>query len=499
MIFLLATSTLLHGTYIYNPHLNIISEAKMRVRRIIPVICVGLLLFNAGIGGMGDVRHAASGDGVQISETPGNDAYELLIIAPAAFVEALGPLVAHKEHQGVATKLVSLDEIYGGTYFSVNGRDDAEKIKYFIKNAIEEWGIEYVMLVGGRKPSVTSEEWWLPVRYSHIEDNVATREDRVVSDLYCADIYDESGNFSDWDTNGNGVFSEWLANRPADDIMDLYPDVCVGRLPCRNAFEVGIMVNKIIAYESRKCPDSWFRKMVVVGGDTYTDNDYYEGEVATQEALDRMPGFEPVRLWTSDGSLTGWRDVIRAFNEGCGFIYFAGHGSPTTWATHPPYDEETWIYGLQTFQMPLLSNGDMLPVCVVGGCHNSMFNISIFHSSWTFGLSVMECWSWRLTRSIRGGAIATLGCTGLGYGKEDKQGPVKDGAGDWLNTLFFEEYGMEGSHMLGEAWAGAITSYLNQFPVDYTRRAFDDTALDAKTVQEWVLLGDPSLKIGGYE
>ncbi|RLF40030.1 MAG: hypothetical protein DRN21_02855 [Thermoplasmata archaeon] len=128
-----------------------------------------------------------------------------------------------------------------------------------------------------------------------------------------------------------------------------------------------------------------------------------------------------------------------------------------------------------------------------------MFNISIFHSTWTFGLPVMECWSWRLTRSTRGGAIATLGCTGLGYGKEDKQGPVKEGAGDWLNTLFFEEYGMEGSHMLGEAWAGAITSYLNQFPVDYTRRAFDDTALDAKTVQEWVLLGDPSLKIGGYE
>ncbi len=30
------------------------------------------------------------------------------------------------------------------------------------------------------------------------------------------------------------------------------------------------------------------------------------------------------------------------------------------------------------------------------------------------------------------------------------------------------------------------------------KQAFNDTALDAKKVQEWVLLRDPSLKIGGY-
>ncbi|MEA2053738.1 MAG: C25 family cysteine peptidase [Candidatus Thermoplasmatota archaeon] len=470
------------------------------MKKIMAIVCMVLFLCSSALTGLSDVKDNAAHTYEMSSQQLAplvDDAYDLLIVTPAEFSDALQPLVEHKESYGVKTIIVSLDEIYNGNYFTVQGRDDAEKVKYFIKNALDEWSIGYVLLVGGRKPGM-QEEWLMPVRYSHIEDNVATKEDRYISDLYYADVYDADGNFSSWDTNNNGIFGEWRANKSADDIMDLYPDVYIGRLPCRNNFEVEIMVDKIINYEEGKCNDSWFKKMVVVGGDTYTFNDYYEGEVANQQALDRMPGFEPIKLWTSDGSLQGWADVVKTINQGCGFLYFAGHGSPTTWATHPPYDEKTWIYGLQIFQMPLLSNKDKLPVCIVGGCHNSLFNVSLFRSTWTFGLPVPECWSWWLTRCIKGGSIATLGCTGLGYGEEDKQGEVKKGGGDWIDILFFNEYGENNVRILGEAWGKAIVSYLNEFPIDWNERAFNDTALDAKTTQEWILFGDPSLKIGGY-
>ncbi|HHF55470.1 MAG TPA: hypothetical protein ENL42_00960, partial [Thermoplasmatales archaeon] len=75
------------------------------------------------------------------------DEYDLLIIAPDSWMDELQPLKEHKEQHGIKTIIVGLDEIYSGKYFAAEGRDDAEKIKYFIKNAIEEWGIEYVMLV----------------------------------------------------------------------------------------------------------------------------------------------------------------------------------------------------------------------------------------------------------------------------------------------------------------------------------------------------------------
>jgi len=422
------------------------------------------------------------------------DTYDLLIISPKVFEDELQTLVDHKESYGISTILKTVEEIYD----EYNGRDEPEDIKLFIYEAKESWDIDYVLLVGGRKPSIIGEQWLLPARYSHIEDNVAVHEMRYISDLYYADIYDEYGNFSSWDTNDNDVFSEWLSNQSADDIIDLYPDVYVGRLPCRNKFEVKIMVNKIINYEEGLCDPSWFKKMVVVGGDTYTDNDYYEGEETNQQALDWMPDYDPVKLWTSDGSFQSWRDVVNTINEGCGFIYFAGHGSPTTWGTHPPFDDSTWVFGLKQRDMPLLKNKEKLPICVVGGCHNSMFNISLFHNSWTYGVIVPETWSWVLTRNMRGGAIATIGCTGLGYGKEDKFNPELGGGGDWINSLFFKEIGINNIDILGEAWGETINSYLDEFPIDYTQHAFNDTALDAKTVQEWVLLGDPSLKIGGY-
>ena len=423
-----------------------------------------------------------------------NETYTLVIIAPSTFQSDLEPLITHKNEFNIPTTLKVVEEIYE----EFEGTNEAEQIKYFIKYAIETWDTQYILLVGGRKPSIATEEWLIPAIYAHIEDNFATPEKRYISDLYYADIYDTEGNFSTWDTNDNGVYSEWYANEPADDTMDLYPDVAIGRLACRNKIEVKVMVQKIIQYEKEKAAESWFNRMVVVAGDTYTDNDYFEGEEATQRALENMTGFEPVKLWTSDGSFTGWHDVVREIIKGCGFLFFAGHGSPASWATHPPYNDSIWIKGLGIHQMPLLFNLKKLPICVVGGCHNSMFNVSFFHRSWFGNRYVPECWSWWLTRKLGGGAIATFGCTGLGYGKEDKQNPELGGASEYLEMLFFKEYGQYHTEFLGDVWKNVVTTYLDEFPIDWNQHAFNDTALDAKSVQEWVLLGDPSLKIGGY-
>ncbi|HEC95953.1 MAG TPA: hypothetical protein ENI50_02915, partial [Euryarchaeota archaeon] len=90
------------------------------------------------------------------------DKYNLLILSPLEFKDLLQPLVEHKERHGIETFLVTLTDVYEGNYFSVRGRDEAEKIKYFIKDAVETWGIKYVMLVGGDKE--------IPVRYVNMDD-----------------------------------------------------------------------------------------------------------------------------------------------------------------------------------------------------------------------------------------------------------------------------------------------------------------------------------------
>jgi hypothetical protein len=421
--------------------------------------------------------------------------YQLLIIAPAQFVSTLQPLITHKESVGITTKLVALDEVYNQMYWQ--GRDEPEKIKYYIKTAVEEWGIKYVLLVGDFRS--------MPIRYCFNADiGHGYDEPSFISELYYADIYDSNGNYSSWDSNGNGVFGEWSGDIAEDQNIDLYPDVYVGRLACRNKVEVKTMVDKIITYETTTYGSTWFNNIVVIAGDTYPESlnpnwTGNEGEHNTLYVLENMSGFNPIKLWTSDGSLSGTKDVLKAVNQGCGFLYFEGHANPFRWSTHPPNDAETWIEGLSVKTMTKLRNRDMMPICVVGGCHNLEFDThlgKLFEDPWYYYTWIPECWGWKLTRKIGGGSIATIGCTGLGMSKEDKQS--FSGAGDYLQPTFFNEYDKSTTHILGEIWGKTIANYLDHYPINWNTPAAWDYAIDAKTAQQWALFGDPSLLIGGY-
>lgn len=429
----------------------------------------------------------------QFTRQVSSDTYHLLIITADKFQQELQPLVEHKNAYGMTTNLVTLSEVYEEMYWE--GRDEPEKIKYYIKHAIEEWGITYVLLVGDFR--------LMPIRYCY---NAFEEwgEPRFISELYYADIYDENGSFSSWDANNNGIFGEWYSAPAEDAGIDLYPDVAVGRLACRNAFEVKIMVNKIINYEQNTYGSDWFNTIVVAGGDTYPTSmnpnwTELEGEENTKRVIENMTGFENITLWTSDGSFTGVSDMIRAINPGCGFIYMDGHANPYRWSTHPPDDKTVWINGLSVLTMSLLRNKKKLPVCVVGGCHNLQFDVhlgKLREEHWMYFTWIAECWGWKLTRKVGGGSIATIGCSGLGMTKEDKVS--FSGAGDYLEPTFFYEYGQNGTQYLGETWAKTIINYINKYPVDWSEPAAGDHAIDAKTVQQWILLGDPSLRIGGY-
>jgi hypothetical protein len=624
--------------------------------------------------------------------------FSLVIIAPSTFETALQPLVDHKTSHGIATFLKTTEDIYA----QYDGVDKPEQIKYFIKDAIETYNITSVMLVGGVKSVFCSKPrddqnqgssgWYVPVRYTNLWDNPkfplaseATLHDPgVISDLYYADIYEVGGNFSSWDVNGDGTFAAWGKPGVENDTgIDMYPDVALGRLACTSVKEVKTLVEKITTYETTAYGTEWFKKMTVVSGDGFLDQEdlnflwdttgladgaytihaqsnntvgefgptetinvtinktqptamtfnhddnlrihsfpglpmaeictisegnvlgntdftyiptdgeaycnefyfwanmsyqagvltirgksydpkpygtftsihvwitdsanatvfddwrndlamYYEGEWTTGEqallgrggALYYMPeDFVRDIVWTSNGRLTGQEDCIAALNEGAGFVFFSGHGSPNVWADHNPgvpgNRQGGSVTGLQVttlkpwapyFSLPImpmdtLSNGEKLPIAVVGGCHNSQFNVSMVHAfldsfqfmfpnlpkkyMWCYGTPVPETFSWRLVSNPNGGAIASMGNTGLGYGMPGED--LTTGGGDsWITIEFFRQYGAEGRTVLGQAYQQTLTAYLDTFDMN------DLAAGHPKSVQQWVLLGDPTLQIGGY-
>jgi len=444
-------------------------------------------------------------------ETTYLEEYDMVIIAPEEFKSLLQPLIDHKNDVGVSTYLKTTEEIFD----EYTGRDEAEKVKYFIKDALDTHNITYVLLVGGMKG--IQREWYVPVRRTNLDDDWETG---YLSDLYFADIYDGENNFSSWDSNENDVFAEWIGVY-SEDIIDGVPDVSVGRLACRSKKEVKTVVDKIITYETVKHYSFWSNKMIAVAGDSapeFGGSDYYEGEMVADASTDLMEqaGFRIQKLYTSYLTFRNPRNVIRPFRFGAAFVHFEGHGNPSDWGTHYPEDNSYFVDGLNVFQMPFLFNGKRLPIVVVGGCHNSQFNVTPLnivdglkreganyfkgrppHNNGSFWLNdwVKECWGWRLLSVKNGGAIATIGNTGIGYGGVAEE--AADYLEGWINIKFFEIVANQENTTVGFAHSQAINEYIQVFGIN-DNGGSDSGKLDRKTVDEWVLLGDPSLKIGGY-
>ena len=110
------------------------------------------------------------------------DEYDFLILTPTEFESALQPLVDHKNNLDppVKTILVTLDDIPS------QGNDEQESIKYYIKDAIENWGITYVLLVGSwvevEDEPPDSQYAKFPIRKAYIPSD--PHEDWFPSDLY---------------------------------------------------------------------------------------------------------------------------------------------------------------------------------------------------------------------------------------------------------------------------------------------------------------------------
>ena len=453
------------------------------MKKILSILSIIILVFSGfGVGAI-SIRIPSSQQPLSLDE------YDMVIIAPTEFSNELQPLIDHKNSVGIQTFLKTTEEIY----LEYNGRDEAEQIKYFIYESVENLGIQYVLLVGDvqktpiRKTEV--KQIWPATGWIQIYD--------IITDLYYADIHDSQGIFSSWDSNHDNIFSEYylynLGERVIVDEVDLFPDIGVGRIPGENNDELKIVINKIITYETQE-NDDYFHNIILAGSDGFPEPGY-QGEMITEQIAELMTGFNPVKLYESMGSLNP-SSINIEINNGAGFFVCSAHGSP--WNTHN--------YTVSFINN--LHNEHKLPIAFLTGCGCGAIDYSsIYHAIlkltelylqfapngqkiYNFLLKLLNnvknsdlqpCIAWELLKYEQGGSIATIAATRSGTILRNNP---TGGFNGLFCIKFFESY--EPDITLSEMYNKAVTSFINDSDKDYV------------TLQMQILLGDPSLKIGGY-
>ena len=456
------------------------------MKKILPIMLIIILVFSGlGVGAI-SIRMPSS------QQSSSLDEYDMAIIAPDEFSNTIQPLIDHKNSVGIRTFLKTTEEIYE----ECEGRDKAEKIKYCIYESVENFGIEYVLLIGDihttpiRKTEV--KQIWSEIGWIQIYD--------IITDLYYADIYNTNGDFSSWDSNDDNIFSEYylynLGRNPGErviiDEVDLYPDIGVGRIPCENKDELRNVVDKIITYETQDNTD-FFHNIILAGSDGFSAPGY-QGEMITEQIAEVMTGFTPIKLYESTGNLNPSM-INKEINNGAGFFICSAHGSP--WNAHN--------YTISSINN--LDNKNKLPIAFLTGCgcgaidYSKLYHVILKISEiyleiapngqiiYNFLLKIFNnvkninlepCIAWELLNYEYGGSIATIAIT--------RSGSILNNPTDGFNGLFcfkfFESY--EPGISLSNMYNKAITLFI------------DETWKDYVTLQMHILLGDPSLKIGGY-
>ncbi|MHA1832906.1 MAG: C25 family cysteine peptidase, partial [Candidatus Baldrarchaeia archaeon] len=381
-------------------------------------------------------------------------AIDLAIITSPLLEEEAVLLAKWKNETGISSIVVNTEWIYQ----NYPGVDEPEKIRNYIKDAVDNLGIKFVLIFGDADQ--------VPVRYAWIPDGYDDTGDFdgsvVETDLYYADL-----DYS-WDDNGDGRWGD-LGN----DTVDGIPDVYVGRLPASTVDEASILINKIKNYDPL---NEWFMRYLLLGTDMFGGR---EGEILKDYIQSNLlwSNFSYTKLYETAGTLTV-ENAMTKIDEGYGFINFAGHGNYYFWS----FGEGGVYYDANASSQV---NGN-LSVIFTTSCLTARF-------------SDRDCIGEAFLLNPEGGGIAYCGASRVTWGYAGEH--IIDGLSgeiDWRFTEAFFNCLNQSSSMepyAGVVWAIALTKYAMNHPLN---TEYGGYFLDWKTIAEYgTLLGDPTLCIKG--
>lgn len=175
---------------------------------------------------------------------------------------------------------------------------------------------------------------------------------------------------------GSQCTDDWYSYFTPGDDNYTYPQLVTGRWPARSVGEVEELISRVKAYESEPEYGPWKDRVTFVADDEYggTSNNEQQHTTDTEFIAENyIPNYLNIdKIYLTEYPVTydpggGGRrkpgataDLISDINDGCLLVNYMGHGNPTVWAHEAVF--------LESRDLPLLNNGNRLPLFIAATC-----------------------------------------------------------------------------------------------------------------------------------
>ena len=239
--------------------------------------------------------------------------YELLVVTQQQYVSAFDEYVSFYQARGLRTHIVDLETVLS----TMEGQDNAEKLRNYIIQEYENNGIMMVNLAGD-VPDIPYRGFYCDV----LSGGDYTTDNDIPADLYYAGL---DGNWNDDGDNRWGEIGE----------DDLLPDIGLGRMCFSNQSELDNMLHKAMTYQAEPILGEFHD--VIMGGEHLYDyplsngSQYLELLIGTHDdngyTTTGIPeDYNFTRLYEEEGNWSG--TLLRnAINQGTQYVHHDGHAN----------------------------------------------------------------------------------------------------------------------------------------------------------------------------
>jgi hypothetical protein len=212
--------------------------------------------------------------GNNFEKVPGSyQTHDYVIITDSGLFPAIvsSNFISWKTYVGFNIKIVNITD---SEISSQQGSDLPEKIRSFLRQYYQSWGIQFVLIVGNHAT--------IPMRYcypdpsNHRFDIFDWTSGEVPTDYYYADL--SSADEDSWDYDGDGYYGEY-----GQDLPDFFPEVYVGRIPVNSHAKITYTLNKLVSFEQDT--GSWKQHALHAGAFFYFTNEDHSGHPAMDGAV----------------------------------------------------------------------------------------------------------------------------------------------------------------------------------------------------------------------